>query len=197
MIFCVKSLANLVGDGPLKITRFPSVRRFDMNDQVTMSGVEIRFSDPKFQIVQALYGIRYASLGGGNVGSLNSQGETRSSAKEAQRPAKRRFMHSVAAFIYETPQGHLKKTSLPPVCPQTIPDPDVKFSNPRLRDRLRKIIPFLSDQSEDCLTLNIYAPNTGNLAALSLPCIRWKFDPGLNNLLKIAISTSKGICLFF
>lgn len=60
-----------------------------------------------------------------------------------------------------------------PACPQTLPD----VSNERealrhvTRGRLqylRRLLPYLRNQSEDCLYLNIYAPVTGTLFAVRL-----------------------------
>ncbi|BHF61716.1 neurexin protein binding [Sparganum proliferum] len=165
---------SLTEDGePIKTTRLVSTKRFDMGGRVSASGVEIRFSDPRLPSVHALYGIRFASLGGsgsttepssaeGQRGTPASSSRTDRKTNPIRPPAKRRFMHSVAAFIYETPQeGHLHKTTPPPVCPQPIPEVDAEFANPRLKARLARLLPYLSNQSEDCLTLNIYTPQRG------------------------------------
>ncbi|VDM04975.1 unnamed protein product [Schistocephalus solidus] len=158
---------------PIKTTRLVSTKRFDMGGRVTASGVEIRFSDSRLPSVHVLYGIRFASLGGSGAAEEpspvdSSRGTSARGAgadrktKMVRPPAKRRFMHSVAAFIYETPQkGHLRKTSLPPVCPQPLPDLDMEFFSPRLKARLTRLLPYLSNQSEDCLTLNVYTPERG------------------------------------
>nr|VZH96262.1 unnamed protein product [Spirometra erinaceieuropaei] len=162
---------SLTEDGePIKTTRLVSTKRFDMGGRVSASGVEIRFSDPRLPSVHALYGIRFASLGGSgpttDASSAEAQRGTPAHSSRTDRktnplrpPAKRRFMHSVAAFIYETPQeGHLHKTTPPPVCPQPIPEVDAESANPRLKARLARLLPYLSNQSEDCLTLNVYTP---------------------------------------
>ena len=54
-----------------------------------------------------------------------------------------------------------------PVCPQLLPDTRnetlalASMGRGRLRS-LRSLKPILSNQSEDCLYLNVYAPVTGN-----------------------------------
>lgn len=54
-------------------------------------------------------------------------------------------------------------TTPPPVCPQLIPHPDQE-NMPRARaEFLRQVTPALANQSEDCLTVNIYSPIMGKL----------------------------------
>lgn len=53
-----------------------------------------------------------------------------------------------------------------PVCPQIPPEPpagpDGLFEAPRGRlAQLRRVLPLLSNQSEDCLYLNLYVPSPG------------------------------------
>ncbi|KAG8267778.1 neurexin protein binding [Homalodisca vitripennis] len=94
-----------------------------------------------------------------------------------------RHLEPVELFLgvpYAAPPGRLRPPaapppwtgtrladSLPPVCPQRYPD----ISNltaalqhmPRDRyQHLRRLIPLLANQSEDCLHLNIYVPGSGN-----------------------------------
>uniref|UniRef100_A0A5K3EYF9 COesterase domain-containing protein n=1 Tax=Mesocestoides corti TaxID=53468 RepID=A0A5K3EYF9_MESCO len=137
---------------PVASTRLPSARHFDLDGRVTVSGVEIRFSDAKLPPVHAIYGIRYASLGG-----RVDKTEQNMAGRNDQKPAKRRFMHSVAAFIYDTPnKGHLQKTTMPPVCPQ----PQRTEHNGVGEGRAGRV-PLsyhLENQAEDCLTLNIFVP---------------------------------------
>lgn len=60
-----------------------------------------------------------------------------------------------------------------PVCPQVLPDIRnetavlKRISKGRL-EYLKRILPFLTNQSEDCLNLNIYAPAQGNYLNLIL-----------------------------
>ncbi|VDN99485.1 unnamed protein product [Rodentolepis nana] len=153
----------------ITITRFPSIRTFDLDGRVTVSGVEIRFSDPKLRHVHAIYGIRYASLGGEesyfDVSSTRAESEFPELSEPVQPAAKRRFMHSVAAFIYETPaRGHLQKTSAPPECPQPR-GPSRKTresSNSDWTARTASVRQLLqpTSQKEDCLTLNIFVPES-------------------------------------
>lgn len=59
-----------------------------------------------------------------------------------------------------------------PVCPQVLPDIRnetavlKRISKGRL-DYLKRILPFLTNQSEDCLYLNIYAPAQGECILFS------------------------------
>ncbi len=58
-----------------------------------------------------------------------------------------------------------------PVCPQVPPvsGDDALFDMPRGRlAQLRRILPLLANQSEDCLYLNLYVPRSGKLCVLSL-----------------------------
>jgi neuroligin len=45
-----------------------------------------------------------------------------------------------------------------PVCPQNLPDLNAKTMPDSRANYLRRLLPFLRNQSEDCLYLNIYAP---------------------------------------
>lgn len=64
-----------------------------------------------------------------------------------------------------------------PVCPQNLPD----ISNETLAlkrmpkgrlDFLKRLLPYLKNQSEDCLYLNIYAPTQGTIHSITLCCLR-------------------------
>ncbi|MCL4152727.1 UNVERIFIED_CONTAM: hypothetical protein GTU68_010727 [Idotea baltica] len=57
-------------------------------------------------------------------------------------------------------EGVFDATSPPPVCPQLLPDLDkAEETMPKERvNFIRSILPALSNQSEDCLTLTIYTP---------------------------------------
>ena len=62
-------------------------------------------------------------------------------------------------------EGVLDATSPPPVCPQLLPDPD-EANMPRARaDFIRNVSASLANQSEDCLTVNIYSPIMGESPA--------------------------------
>ncbi|XP_043471342.1 neuroligin-4, Y-linked-like [Leptopilina heterotoma] len=65
-----------------------------------------------------------------------------------------RFMPPVSGAIW---QGVKVAEEFGPVCPQKLPSLTDKIPKGRL-DYLRRILPYLKNQSEDCLYLNIYAP---------------------------------------
>ncbi|XP_042228765.1 carboxylesterase 4A-like isoform X3 [Homarus americanus] len=54
--------------------------------------------------------------------------------------------------------GVLDATTPPPVCPQLLPDPDEAHMPKARAEFIRKVSPALINQSEDCLTVNIYTP---------------------------------------
>ena len=61
--------------------------------------------------------------------------------------------------------------TFPPVCPQNVPDITNKtmafLKMPRGRYlQLRKLLPLLKNQSEDCLYLNLYVPGSGKFFLL-------------------------------
>nr|XP_027205808.1 uncharacterized protein LOC113799389 [Dermatophagoides pteronyssinus] len=102
--------------------------------------------------VEAFLGVPYATPPSGNL----------------------RFMPPVAPVHW---RGVRQANHLSPVCPQSLPFSSMNLSSsstidsselqqklhisPRHYERLQRQIPFLSNQSEDCLYLNIYVP-TGN-----------------------------------
>lgn len=58
-----------------------------------------------------------------------------------------------------------------PVCPQSMPvtnsGPEALLEMPRQRlEQLKRLIPLLSNQSEDCLYLNLYVPRLGKYLLL-------------------------------
>ncbi|VDP73178.1 unnamed protein product [Echinostoma caproni] len=147
-------------------------------DGQKLTGLNIHLSVPNLSQIKAYFGIRYASLGTAHLSPLKRPGVRQSATTSVQFdtlpisnlsktgisvPASpHRFSHSVASFFYEAPSGVHAKTILPPVCPQ--PDwnqnqIEMEFLQP-VRNRLLRLEPFLREQSEDCLTLNIYVPQT-------------------------------------
>ncbi|KAG8260992.1 hypothetical protein J6590_084460 [Homalodisca vitripennis] len=52
--------------------------------------------------------------------------------------------------------------TLPPVCPQQLPDiTNVSATSKTRLQQIRQLLPLLHRQSEDCLHLNIYVPGSG------------------------------------
>ncbi|KAL2744791.1 hypothetical protein V1477_007333 [Vespula maculifrons] len=65
-----------------------------------------------------------------------------------------RFMPPVSGALWH---GVKVADKFGPVCPQKLPELTDKMPKGRL-EYLRRLLPYLRNQSEDCLYLNIYAP---------------------------------------
>ncbi|KAG5316101.1 NLGNY protein, partial [Acromyrmex insinuator] len=68
-----------------------------------------------------------------------------------------RFMPPVTGALW---QGVKIADKFGPVCPQKLPELSDKMPKGRL-EYLKRLLPYLKNQSEDCLYLNIYAPVQG------------------------------------
>lgn len=106
-----------------------------------VSGVIVSLDSRHLEPVEVFRGIPYASP---PVGSL-------------------RFMPPVTGALWS---GVKMADKFGPVCPQRLPDISNETAAlkriPRGRlEHLRRLLPYLSEQSEDCLYLNIYAPVQG------------------------------------
>lgn len=107
-----------------------------------VSGVIVTLDAKHLQPVEVFRGIPYASP---PLGSL-------------------RFMPPVTGALWS---GVKIADKFSPVCPQRLPDIFNETSAlkrmPKGRlEYLKRILPYLQNQSEDCLYLNIYAPAQGN-----------------------------------
>lgn len=69
-----------------------------------------------------------------------------------------RFMPPVNGALW---QGVKVADKFGPVCPQKLPELSNEMPRGRL-EYLKRLLPYLRNQSEDCLYLNIYAPAQGN-----------------------------------
>lgn len=69
-----------------------------------------------------------------------------------------RFMPPVSGALWH---GIKKADRFGPVCPQRFPQLNDKMPIGRM-NFLKRLLPYLQNQSEDCLYLNIYAPVQGN-----------------------------------
>ncbi|XP_030745220.1 neuroligin-4, Y-linked-like [Sitophilus oryzae] len=108
-----------------------------------VSGVIVTPESKHLEPVEVFRGIPYASP---PLGSL-------------------RFMPPVTGALW---QGVKIADSFSPVCPQRLPDIANETAALRKMPRgrleyLKRLLPYLRNQSEDCLYLNIYAPAQGLL----------------------------------
>jgi len=75
-----------------------------------------------------------------------------------------RFMPPVSGALWH---GVKIADKFGPVCPQKLPELSDKMPKGRV-EYLKRLLPYLKNQSEDCLYLNIYAPVQGNFCFLLL-----------------------------
>lgn len=75
-----------------------------------------------------------------------------------------RFMPPVSGALWH---GVKVADKFGPVCPQKLPELSDKMPKGRV-EYLKRLLPYLRNQSEDCLYLNIYAPVQGNALSISL-----------------------------
>ncbi|XP_014611449.1 PREDICTED: neuroligin-4, Y-linked-like [Polistes canadensis] len=73
-----------------------------------------------------------------------------------------RFMPPVSGALWH---GVKVADKFGPVCPQKLPELTDKMPKGRL-EYLRRLLPYLRNQSEDCLYLNIYTPVQGEFFQL-------------------------------
>jgi len=113
-----------------------------------VSGVIVTFDSRHLEPVEVFRGIPYASPPTGNL----------------------RFMPPVTGALWS---GVKVADHFGPVCPQKLPD----ISNETLAlkrmpkgrvEYLKRLLPYLQNQSEDCLYLNIYAPAQGKIPSCAI-----------------------------
>lgn len=75
-----------------------------------------------------------------------------------------RFMPPVSGALWH---GVKVADKFGPVCPQKLPEISDKMPKGRA-EYLKRLLPYLKNQSEDCLYLNIYTPVKGNLLFYAL-----------------------------
>lgn len=75
-----------------------------------------------------------------------------------------RFMPPVSGALWH---GVKVADKFGPVCPQKLPELSDRMPKGRV-EYLKRLLPYLRNQSEDCLYLNIYAPVQGNTLRRSL-----------------------------
>ncbi|KAF7287549.1 hypothetical protein GWI33_005913 [Rhynchophorus ferrugineus] len=116
-----------------------------------VSGVIVTPESKHLEPVEVFRGIPYASP---PLGSL-------------------RFMPPVTGALW---QGVKIADTFSPVCPQRLPDISNETAALRKMPRgrleyLKRLLPYLKNQSEDCLYLNIYAPAQGTKSKNLLPVL--------------------------
>jgi len=104
-----------------------------------LRGILIDLPEPTLLPVEAYLGLEYASLLGGEL----------------------RFLPPTSPVTRW--DGVRTALKFKPVCPQPLPDLNelAQRAPAAVVDRLRRIVPFLEQQQEDCLYLNVYVPVRG------------------------------------
>jgi len=104
-----------------------------------LRGILIDLPEPTLPQVEAYLGLEYASLLGGEL----------------------RFLPPTSPVTRW--DGIRTALKFKPVCPQPLPDLNELTQHAPVAavDRLRRIVPFLDQQQEDCLYLNVYVPVRG------------------------------------
>lgn len=104
-----------------------------------LRGVLVPSPDPRLSPVEAYLGLQYASLLGGQL----------------------RFMPPTGPM--EKWDGIRVAVKHRPVCPQRLPDlRELERTEPAAEvERWKNLLPFLENQQEDCLSLNVYVPCAG------------------------------------
>lgn len=128
---------------PASDQRTPLTSRTVRTKYGDVSGVIVTLESKHLEPVEVFRGIPYASP---PLGSL-------------------RFMPPVTGALW---QGVKIADKFSPVCPQRLPDISNETAALRRMPRgrleyLKRLLPYLKDQSEDCLYLNIYAPAQGKM----------------------------------
>jgi len=108
-----------------------------------LRGILIDLPEPTLPQVEAYLGLEYASLLDGEL----------------------RFLPPTSPVTRW--DGIRTALKFKPVCPQPLPDLTelARRAPAAVVDRLRRIVPFLEQQQEDCLYLNVYVPVRGRLDA--------------------------------
>lgn len=137
-----------------------------------VSGVIVTPDNRRLDAVEVFRGVPYASP---PVGSL-------------------RFMPPVTGSLWS---GVKVADRFGPVCPQRLPNVSDETAALKTMARgrvqyLRRLLPYLQNQSEDCLYLNVYAPAQGESSACArargrrrrrrVVIVYWSVDDGKNNM---------------
>ena len=140
--FCLVLLAlTLMWTGSVdgKVFSTQMSRRVVTTRYGRLRGILVNLPEPTLPPVEAYLGLEYASLLGGEL----------------------RFLPPTSPVTRW--DGVRTALKFKPVCPQPLPDlNDIARRAPSsVVDRLRRIVPFLEQQQEDCLYLNVYVPVRG------------------------------------
>lgn len=114
-------------------------------------------------VVRTRYGSLRGLIATPNFGTLQPVAKYLGVPYAAPPVRKLRFMPPMSPLEWS---GIRKAETLPPVCPQKLPDVHNRRDALRRMPEgryvyLQRLIPLLQNQSEDCLYLNIYAPVRG------------------------------------
>ncbi|KAK9869516.1 hypothetical protein WA026_003269 [Henosepilachna vigintioctopunctata] len=137
----VIEMAIRIGGEPARETRVPLTSRTVRTKYGDVSGVIVTLDSKYLEPVEVFRGIPYASPPLGRL----------------------RFMPPVTGALWS---GVKVADKFSPVCPQRLPNIAnetaalKKMPKGRL-EYLKRLLPYLQNQSEDCLYLNIYAPAQG------------------------------------
>lgn len=135
--------SKMVSGDPSPEQRLPLTSRTVRTKYGDVSGVIVTLDSRHLEPVEVFRGIPYASP---PLGSL-------------------RFMPPVTGALWS---GVKIADKFSPVCPQRLPDVFNETAALRRMPRgrleyLKRLLPYLQEQSEDCLYLNIYAPAQGRI----------------------------------
>ena len=138
-LFLLLSFFRIPVDHPVegKVFATQMTHRVTSTQYGKLRGLQVTLPDPELPQVEAYLGLEYASLLAGDL----------------------RFMPPTSPVNRWSDVRPAIKFK--PVCPQKLPDLDgeaLKRMPTEKVEHLRRLIPFLERQNEDCLNLNIYVP---------------------------------------
>jgi len=144
--FLLLSLTLLMWPGAVdgKVFSTQMSRRVVTTRYGRLRGILVDLPEPTLPPVEAYLGLEYGSLLGGEL----------------------RFLPPTSPVSRW--DGVRTALKFKPVCPQPLPDLDDLAQRAPASDvdRLRRVVPFLDQQQEDCLYLNVYVPVRGQQSVI-------------------------------